>query len=120
MYFKPTCKTQKAVDSLIYFQKPNSALAKFLGIQNINSEILVSFQIKKNVKLVFDKLLEIKKKWEEERKIIEKEIPEVPHFLFLMTRRGVSNHKMQSTIEDNIYFIFTDVNRENTLFNTML
>ena len=119
LYFKPILKNQKAIDSIIYFQKANPKLAKYLKIVDINSKILVSFQIKKTIEDVFKIFKDIREKWNEEKVLIEKEIPGVPHFLFLVTRRGNSNHRMDVPIENNIYFLFTDVDIENTIFSKM-
>ena len=119
LYFKPILKNQKAIDSIIYFQKANPKLAKYLKIVDINSKILVSFQIKKDVDDVFKILLDIRNKWKEEKVLIENQIPGVPHFLFLVTRLGDSNHRMEISIENNIYFLFTDVDIENTIFSKM-
>jgi len=120
LYFKPILKNHNGFDSMIYFQKANPELAKTLEIVEINSKILVSFQIKKTIEDVFKIFKDIREKWNEEKVLIEKEIPGVPHFLFLVTRLGDSNHRMEISIENNIYFLFTDVDMENTIFNKMI
>ena len=117
-YFKALKTNEKATDSIIYFQKGNDLLAIFLQIPT-DSKILMCLQMKKDIDVVMDKKAEIIKKWTEKKAEIAKEFPGAKYFLFIVTKLGSSEHKMNNPFGNDIYFIFSDKEKENTIFNLL-
>ena len=83
------------------------------------SKMMIFLQMKKDIDLVFSKKAEITQKWKEKKAKIALEFPEIKCFLCIVTRIGTSARVVNKSFGDDIFFIFSDWNKEKTIFNKL-